>query len=494
MRAFSKTFLAILRSSIAGLFKISIGFHLGILCLSLAGVLTYLFSVFFGFTSISCQMIIFWLILGTFLTVLAWHRFRNLVFDSASIKQKSVVHEFAIVVTCIISTVIAIKASYSQTLFVSGDFMSFVRLTTQFTEFRGPWNFGALPFEYISPDRIQLNRNAGPFYPQATHFIVALADDALGLNNLPRSTRLMTFLLCFSVLPLLLVLLGQSFQRRSNFSVLISLSLLFSILLAYDLKSGQIPAAIATTLMIFLLVFSMSLTSVKQRIISMVLGILLLALAHPSAAASYFLLYTLTLDWRLKPSLFSISLKKISMIHQKHPAIIPGTILVFLAGIVAVSEKVASYTRLWSSFHENPEFDPTLGLEIFVTTFRFVFVNFFLFGNFSAIQLVVLILVSVCILLFGLNLRNGICVPELLIVLIVLSSSLGGSTGLLSFAALPSILWYSTPLRVIHLWTILVFIRLCKGNESRNTSSGLLLTTVLFATAFHAIHLFSSID
>ena len=109
-------------------------------------------------------------------------------------------------------------------------------------------------------------------------------------------------------------------------------------------------------------------------------------------------------------------------------------------------------------------------------------------------HLVVLILVSVCILLFGLNLRNGICVTELLIVLIVLSSSLGGSTGLLSFAALPSILWYSTPLRVIHLWTILVFIRLCKGNESRNTSSGLLLTTVLFATAIHAIHLFSSID
>ena len=494
MRAFCKTFLAWSRSSITGLFKISIGFHLGILCLSLAGVLTYLFSIFLGFTSISSQMIIFWLIMGTFLTVLAWRRFRNLLFDGASIKQKSVVHEFAIVVISIISTVIAIKASYSPTLFVSGDFVSFMRLTTQFTEFRGPWNFGALPFEYISPDRLQLNRNAGPFYPQATHFIVAMTDNALGLNNLPRTTRLLTFLLCFSVLPLLLVLLGQSFQRRSDFSVLVSLSLLFSILLAYDLKSGQIPAAIATTLMIFLLVISMSLTSVKQRFISMVLGILLLALAHPSASASYFLLYTLTLDWRLKPSLFSISVKKISMIHQKHPAIIPATFFVFLVGIVAVSDKVASYTRLWSSFHKNPEFDPTLGLEIIVTTFRFVFVNFFLFGDFSSIHLVVVILVSVCILLFGLNLRNGICVPELLIVLIVLSSSLGGSTGLLSFAALPSILWYSTPLRVVHLWTILVFIRLCKGKESRNTSNSLLLTTVLLATAVHAIHLFSIIN
>jgi hypothetical protein len=493
MRAFHKTFLALSRSSITGLFKISTGFHLGILCLSLAGVLTYCFSVFLGFTSISNQIIIFWLIMGTFLTVLAWRRFRNLLFDGATIKQKSVVHEFAIVVISIISIVIAIKASYSQTLFVSGDFVSFLRLTTQFTEFRGPWSFGALPFEYISPDRIHLNRSAGPFYPQATHFIVAMTNNTLGLNDLPRTTRLLTFLLCFSVLPLLLVLLGRSFQRRSNFSVLISFSLLFSILLVYDLKSGQIPAAIATTLMIFLLVFSMSLTSVKQRIISMVLGILILALAHPSAAASYFLLYTLTLDWRLKPSLFSISLKKISMIHQKHPALIPATFFVFLVGIVAVSDKVASYIRLWSGFHKNPEFDPTLGLEIIVTALRFVFVNFFLFGNFSAIHLVVVILISVCILFFGLNLRNGICFPELLIVLIVLSSSLGGSTGLLSFAALPSILWYSTPLRVVHLWTILVFIRLCKGKESRNTSSGLLLTTVLLATAVHAIHLFSSI-
>ena len=159
-----------------------------------------------------------------------------------------------------------------------------------------------------------------------------------------------------------------------------------------------------------------------------------------------------------------------------------------------MSDKVASYTRLWSSFHKNPEFDPTFGLEIIVTTFRFVFVNLFLFGDFSSIHLVVVILVSVCILLFGLNLRNGICVPELLIVLIVLSSSLGGSTGLLSFAALPSILWYSTPLRVVHLWTILVFIRLCKGQESRNTSNSLLLTTVLLATAVHAIHLFSIIN
>lgn len=494
MRALRKTFLALSRSSITALFKIFIGFHLGILCLSLAGVLTYLFSVFFGFTAISNQMIIFWLIMGSFLTVLAWRRFKNLLFDSASIKQKSIVHEFAIVVTSIISTAFAIKASYSQTLFVSGDFVSFLRLTTQFTEFRGPWNFGALPFEYISPDRIQLKRNAGPFYPQATHFIVALTDDALGLNNLPRTTRFVTFLLCFSVLPLLLVLLGQSFKRRSNFSALISLSLLFSILLAYDLKSGQIPAAIATTLMIFVLVFSMSLTSVKQRIISVVLGILLLALAHPSASASYILLCTLTLNWRLKPALFSISVKKISMLHQRHPAMIPGMFFVSLAGLVAVSDKVASYTKLWSSFHKNPEFVPTLGLEIIVTTFRFVFVNFFFFGNFSAIHLVVLIHILVYILLFGLNIRNGTYAPELLIVLIVLSSSLGGSTGLLSFAALPSILWYSTPLRVIHLWTISVFIRICKGNESRNTSSGLLLTTVLLATAVHAIHLFFSIN
>jgi hypothetical protein len=158
-----------------------------------------------------------------------------------------------------------------------------------------------------------------------------------------------------------------------------------------------------------------------------------------------------------------------------------------------VSDKVASYTRLWSSFHKNPEFDPALGLELIVTTFRFVFVNFFLFGTFSTIHLVVLILVSVCIWLFRLNLRNGICVPELLIVLIVLSSSLGGSNGLLSFAALPSILWYSTPLRVVHLWTILVFIRLCKSIEPRKTSSGLLLTTILLATAAHAIHLFAII-
>ena len=316
-----------------------------------------------------------------------------------------------------------------------------------------------------------------------------MTNKALGLNSLHKATRLLTVLLCISVLPLLLVLLGRSFRRRSDYTVLISLSLMFSIFLTYDLRSGNIPAAMAITLMIFLFVLTISLSSVKQRNISVFFSIFLLAVAHPSASASYFLLYLLTRDWKLRLSLVSTSMTKISKFHQRQPEIVPNILLAFCVGAIAVSEKVVSSTRLWSSFHINSEFDSTLGLELIVKIFRFVLVNLLLFGNFSAINLVVLILVGVCTVLLRLNLRRRIRILEIPIVLIVLSSSLGGATGLLSFAALPSILWYSSPIRVVHLWTILVFYKFCKSIESRYSSPGPLLTTLFLGSAAYTIHL-----
>lgn len=485
-----KTLKFFFRRSSTLLFKLSIGFYIQILCLLLAGVITYLFVILLRMTHISIYVIVFWLIMGTSLAVLAWSRFKNLVFDGTSINKYSATHELAFVVLSIVSTAVAIKAQFSLTLFASGDFSGFIRVSNHFTENSGPWNFGVFKgTEYISPDRILLIRETGPFYPQATHFIVAMTNKALGFNSLFKATRLLTVLLCSSVLPLLLVLLGRSFRQRSDLRVLISLSLMFSIFLTYDLRSGNIPAAIATSLMIFLLVFTISLSSLKQRNISVFFSIFLLAVVHPSASASYFLLYLLSRDWEMRLSLVSSTMIKISKFHWRQPAIVPIILLAFWVGAIAVSEKVTSYTKFWSSFHINPEFDSTLGLELIAKIFRFVLVNFLLFGNFSAINLVVLILVCVCTVLLRLNLRRRIRILEIPIVLIVLSSSLGGATGLLSFAALPSILWYSSPIRVVHLWTILVFYRFCQSIKSRYSSPSPLLTTLFLGFAAYTIHL-----
>jgi len=477
------------QSTINILFKISICFHLGILCLSLAGAFTYLFSVFFRLTYISNQVVFFWLTIGSFLGVLAWNKFKHLLIVSPPVKHSFAAYSLAFIFISIVSTVVAIHASNSQTLFESGDFSSFVRLTSQFTQFRGPWNFGALPFDYISPDRIQLKRNAGPFYPQATHFIVAMTDQALGLNNLPRTTRLITVFLCSSVLPLLLILLGQSFRRRNDISVLISLSIMFSIFLTYDLRSGIIPAAIGTSLMMFLLVFTMSLTSIARKIVSVVVSTLLLAFVHPSASASFVLLYPLTLVWGKGISLFTKPLDRIFRFQRKHPAILPGIVIAFMAVTVALSEKVLSYTTLLSSFHINPEFDSTPGLELLSRIFRFVLNNFLLFGSHTLINFSVFILVAVTALLFRLDLLQRIRISELLILLVVLSSSLGGATGLLSFAALPSVFWYSTPIRVVHLWTVLVFVRFCKSTFSKNPSQNQMAIMLLLAFTAYLAHL-----
>ena len=477
------------QSTINILFKISIWFHLGTLCLSIAGAFTYLFSVFFRLTYISNQAVFFWLLTGICLGVLAWSIFKHLIPEGLSDKPISFASRLIFVLISVISTVAAIQASTSQTLFESSDFSSFVRLTTQFTQFRGPWSFGAFPFDYISPDRIQLHRNTGPFYPQATHFIVAMTDQALGLNNLSRSTRLVTLFLCTSVLPLLLILLGQSLRRRNEISVLISLSIMFSIFLTYDLRSGLIPAAIGPTLMIFLLVFTISLTSVAKKIVSIVVSTLLLAFVHPSASASFVLLYPLTLVWEKGFSLVIKPLDRVFRIQRKHPALFPGIVIALLAVTIALSEKVLSYTTMLSSFHINPEFDSTPGLELLSRIFRFVLNNFLLFGGDGLFNFSVFILVAFTAVLFRLDLLQRIRISELLIMLVVFSSSLGGATGLLSFAALPSIFWYSTPIRVVHLWTVLVFVRFCRSTFSKNPSQNQMAIMLLLAFTAYLIHL-----
>jgi hypothetical protein len=480
------------RKIITSLFKLTICFQLLILSLSLVGIISYLFSISLGLAVISHQVIFCWLLTGTGLAMYAWSRFRGLLFDGGFIQQTSVFHQLAFTTSAILSTVLAIKLSLSSTFLNSGDFSSFVRLTNQFTQFRGPWDFGAFPFEYISPDRIHLHRNSGPFYPQATHFIVAMVDQALNFNDLPKTTRLLTALLCFTVFPLLFVLVGQSIRRQSDISNLISLSFLFSILVSFDLISGLIPAAIGMTLTLFVLLLSMSQSSFRDRNMGIAIGCFLLIFVHPSAAASLCLIYSLTFVLKFPHSVLSNLISRIFEFRRGFLVSLPFLIFVLVAGTVTLTKQAARSIELWSSFHINYNFDATLGLDLLIRIWHFCLVNFALFGHLSIINVASVLIILLYVAIFGLNLRGRLRIPELLIAAIILSSSLGGASGWLSFAKIPSIFWYSTPLRVIHLWTILVFFRFCKGNESRNTSSRLLTIILLISSsAAYTIHLFA---
>lgn len=470
------------RSLITLLFKISVAVQLEVLCLSLAGIFIYILTILLSFTQISNQLIIFWLLTGTALTVFAWNRTRNLLFAGHLIKVVPTMFELAFFYGFVLSSAFTFKASLSHSIFNSGDFSSFVRLTSQFTSFSGPWKVGAFEFIYTSADRLQINRNAGPFYPQATHFMVAMIDQLFNFNNPSRAARLLAALTSTTVLPFLFILLGQTIRQRRDTSDLISLSFIFSILFAFNLNSGQIPAATGATLMIFILIFSISLSSFRAQVVGILFGGFLLLFVHPSSSISLFLLSLVTMDWK----------EGLKLWRKSITTIIPLVIFLFFMMTVQITDlykPALSLFKSWGDLQINSDFQLSPRFEIVIMFLRFVLSNLLLFGHLSLINFAAVILIVFYIGIIGLNVREKIRIPELLILLIVLSSSLGGANGFSGLAKIPSIFWYSSPSRIVHIWTICFFYRICNGTSSRNGSSVLLTVLLMSSLTIYTFHL-----
>lgn len=460
-----------------------------ILCLTISGVLTYLLNLLFRVSEITDLTILVWLLISFVFIIAAWKRYRHLLICDSSGSLTSSVHELVFVLGFIVSCAIAIKMTLSGSTFISGDFSGFVRLTSQFTQFRGPWTIGANSFEYVSADRIHLHRIPGPPYPQATHFIVAMTDHLFGVNNLAKSARIVTTSLVFVVIPYLLILLSQAFGMRNNNPESITFSLLFAVLLQFDMNSGQVPTGIGISLMIFLLVFSLTQASLRLQILSIILGAILLLFVHPSSTASLILIYFLAKEWDL--TLLKQSLSKVRYLKT---AFLVNFLFIFIVLIYYKPSLIDFFTWFFQSLYDsqtNLELDLGLNFDLIARAIKITSTNFLTFGDASLENIFAVFLLIICFGVFRVNLRQKVRVSEVLIALLLLSSFFGGLASFKGLAKILSLPWYSSPSRLVHIWTICVFYRTCRGTFPRPTNPVYLKIILCLALAVYTIKLIS---
>ena len=470
-------------------FKVVLGIETKILCLALSGVLTYILNLVFRIQEITNFV---WLLISFVFVIAAWKRLRHLLIRYSSGSLTSSLHELIFVLAFIASCVLAIRMSLIGSTFNSGDFSGFVRVVSQFTEFQGPWVLGANRFEYATADRIQLYRMAGPPYPQATHFIVALTDHLFSFNNLGKSSRVVTTTLVFVPVPFLLLLLARTVNKRSSNSDLIAFSILFAVLFQFDMTSGQVPAGISISLMLFLLTISLNQASPILEILSITLGAFLLLFVHPSSTASLILIYLLT------KKLDSKQLKQLFFTTRYFRAVMWFSFLFVIILVfyfyIATDMFDVYYLLLKDMYNSQTNFKFILefNFDLLTRVIRLIFNYFLMFGNPSIENYFALVLLIICLRAFRVNLRHRVEIPEALIAMILTSSFAGGLFGFVGLAKILSLPWYSSPSRLVHLWTLCIFIRSCNDVDPKTvrTRYSIHLLFPIFALyIFHQIRL-----
>ena len=473
-------------------FKVVLGIETKILCLALSGVLTYILNLVFRIQEITNRTIFVWLLISFVFVIAAWKRLRHLLIRYSSGSLTSSLHELIFVLAFIASCVLAIRMSLIGSTFNSGDFSGFVRVVSQFTEFQGPWVLGANRFEYATADRIQLYRMAGPPYPQATHFIVALTDHLFSFNNLGKSSRVVTTTLVFVPVPFLLLLLARTVNKRSSNSDLIAFSILFAVLFQFDMTSGQVPAGISISLMLFLLTISLNQASPILEILSITLGAFLLLFVHPSSTASLILIYLLT------KKLDSKQLKQLFFTTRYFRAVMWFSFLFVIILVfyfyIATDMFDVYYLLLKDMYNSQTNFKFILefNFDLLTRVIRLIFNYFLMFGNPSIENYFALVLLIICLRAFRVNLRHRVEIPEALIAMILTSSFAGGLFGFVGLAKILSLPWYSSPSRLVHLWTLCIFIRSCNDVDPKTvrTRYSIHLLFPIFALyIFHQIRL-----
>ncbi len=481
-----------LSNSVAFAFKVIVGIETKIFCLALSGVLTYILNLLFQIREITSQTIFVWFLISFALMTFAWRRLGQLLIYKNSDSHSSIVGESIFVLTFIATCVFAIRMSLNGSTFNSGDFSGFVRLVSQFTEFQGPWAIGANVFEFVTADRIQLSRMAGPPYPQATHFIVAMTDHLFSFNNLGRSSRVVTTTLVFVPIPFLLLLLGRTVNKRSTNSDLIAFSILFAILFQFDMTGGQVPAGISISLMLFLLIISLNQASLILEILNITLGAFLLLFVHPSSTASLILIYLLVKKIDLK------QLKQLLLTTRYFRAVLWFSFLFVIVLVlyfcIATNIFNVSYPLLKVMFNSqtNFKFVFEVNFDLLARVIRIFFNYFLMFGDPSIENFFALVLLIFCLKAFRVNLRHRVDILEALIAMVLISSFVGGLPGLFGLAKILSLPWYSSPSRLVHLWALCIFFRNCIGADNKNMGSRYsthLIFPIFALYIFHQIRL-----
>ena len=477
-----------LSNFVALAFKVVVGIETIILCLALSGVLTYILNIVFRIQEITNRTIFVWLLISFVFVIAAWKRLRHLLIRYSSGSLTSSVHELVFVLGFIVSCVIAIKMTLSDSTFNSGDFSGFVRLTSQFTQFRGPWGIGANSFEYVSPDRIHLHRIPGPPYPQATHFVVAMTDHLFSFNSLGKSSRIVTTTLVFVSVPFLLLLLGRTVNKRSANSDLIVFSILFAVLFQFDMTLGQVPAGISISLMLFLLSISLNQASPILEILSITLGAFLLLFVHPSSTASLILIYLLT------KKLDSKRLKQLLVTTRYFRAVMWFSFLFVIILVLYFYIATDMFDVLYlllkdiSNSQRNFKFILEVNFDLLARVIRIIFNYFLMFDNPAIENYFALVLLIICLRAFRVNLRHRVQIPEALIAIILISSFAGGLSGFAGLAKILSLPWYSSPSRLVHLWILCIFFRSCFGGDNKNIRSRYSMHLILPIFALYIFH------
>lgn len=478
-----------LSNCVALAFKVIIKIETKILCLALSGVLIYILNLVFQFQEITNCTIFVWLLTSFALMIFTWRRSSQLLIYKHSDSCGSIVGELIFVLAFVVACVFATRMSLSGSTFKSGDFSGFVRLASQFTEFQGPWALSANGYDFVTADRIQLNRTSEPPYPQATHFIVAMTDHLFTFNNLGKSSRVVTTTLVFVSVPYLLLLLGRTINKRSTNSDLIAFSILFAVLFQFDMTSGQVPTGISISLMLFLLTISLNQASPILEILNITLGAFLLLFVHPSSTASLILIYVLTKKLNLKQLLLTTRYFR-AVLWLSFLFVI---VLVFYF-YIATDMFGVLYLLLKDILNSQTNFKFILevNFDLLARVIQIIFNYFLMFGNPSIENYFALVLLIICLRAFRVNLRHRVNTSEALIAMVLISSFAGGLLGFVGLAKILSIPWYSSPSRLVHLWILCIFIRSCNDVDPKTVRSRYsthLLFPIFALYIFHQIRL-----
>ena len=255
---------------------------------------------------------------------------------------------------------------------------------------------------------------------------------------------------------------------------------------------GQVPAGISISLMLFLLTISLNQASPILEILSISLGALLLLLVHPSSTASLILIYLLTKELNSK------QLKQLLVTTRYFRAVMWFSflfviILVFYFYIATdMFDVVYWQLKGMSSSQTKFRFILEFNFDLLARVIRIIFYHFLMFGNPSIENYFALVLLIICLRAFRVNLRHRVEIPEALIVMVLISSFAGGLFGFIGLAKILSLPWYSTPSRLIHLWTLCIFIRSCNDVDPKTVRSRYsihLLFPIFALYIFHQIRL-----
>ena len=119
----------------------------------------------------------------------------------------------------------------------------------------------------------------------------------------------------------------------------------------------------------------------------------------------------------------------------------------------------------------NFKFILKVNLDLLAKVIQIIFNYFLMFGDRSIENFFALVLLTICLRAFRVNFRHRVDIPETLIAMVLISSFAGGLSGLFGLVKIFSLPWYSSPSRLVYLWTLCIFFRSCSGADNKAIKS-----------------------